>query len=497
MKAGRIVMIVVGALLALIGFGMLVGGAGATLGYATQRDDDGFFRTRDVRLATPTYAITSDHIDLGSDPGPADWLVDRGALGTVKLDLDPARPDDVVFAGIGPTDDVSRYLSDVSHDQVRDIDLSPERVVYRRQGGRGEPAAPQDQTFWVASTTTAETDALTWEVESGDWTVVIMNADASRGVDLEARLGIKVGWLLPAAIALLIGGLVLLAGGTWLIIAGSRGAARAPEAAAAPAGPPGSAWPAPAPPTTAAGLATAPAVAAAAPPQAPPSPLVLTGALDAELSRGLWLVKWLLAIPHYVVLTFLWIAFVVVTVIAFFAVLFTGRYPRSLFDFNVGVLRWSWRVGFYSFSVLGTDRYPPFTLQPTDYPAELTIAYPEQLSRGLVLVKWWLLAIPHYFVISVLGSGWWIGWGAEERADWAVRGGFGLIGLLVIIAAVALLFRGRYPGGIFDFVMGLNRWIYRVAAYVALMTDQYPPFRLDQGGSEREHPPVDHSSDMA
>jgi hypothetical protein len=178
-------------------------------------------------------------------------------------------------------------------------------------------------------------------------------------------------------------------------------------------------------------------------------------------------------------------------------VLFTGRYPRSLFDFNVGVLRWSWRVGFYSFSVLGTDRYPPFTLQPTDYPAELTIAYPEQLSRGLVLVKWWLLAIPHYFVISVLGSGWWIGWGAEERADWAVRGGFGLIGLLVIIAAVALLFRGRYPGGIFDFVMGLNRWIYRVAAYVALMTDQYPPFRLDQGGSEREQPPVDHSSDMA
>jgi hypothetical protein len=229
----------------------------------------------------------------------------------------------------------------------------------------------------------------------------------------------------------------------------------------------------------------------------PPYPVRIEGELQPGLSRWLWLVKWLLAIPHYVVLTFLWIAFVVVTVIAFFAVLFTGRYPRSLFDFNVGVLRWSWRVGFYSFSVLGTDRYPPFTLQPADYPAELDVAYPEHLSRGLVLVKWWLLAIPHYFVISLMGSGWWFGWGAEERAGWAVRGGLGLIGLLVVFAGVSLLFRGRYPRGIFDFVMGMNRWVYRVGAYVALMTDEYPPFRLDQGGSDPGRPVDAHSSDIA
>ena len=222
---------------------------------------------------------------------------------------------------------------------------------------------------------------------------------------------------------------------------------------------------------------------------AEPYPLRLSGRVDPDLSRGLWLVKWLLAIPHYIVLVFLWIAFAVVTIIAFFAILFTGRYPRGLFDFNVGVLRWSWRVGFYSFSVLGTDRYPPFSLQPSaDYPAELTVAYPERLSHGLVLVKWWLLAIPHYLVIGLFGSGWWIGWWEPSDGQWGDQAAPGLIGLLVLFAGVALLFRGRYPRSIFDLVMGLNRWVYRVIAYTALMTDDYPPFRLDQGGNDHRRP---------
>jgi hypothetical protein len=217
-----------------------------------------------------------------------------------------------------------------------------------------------------------------------------------------------------------------------------------------------------------------------------PYPLRLSGELDTNLSRGLWLVKWLLAIPHFVVLLFLWIGVALTTVVAGFAVLFTGRYPRRIFDYNVGVLRWTWRVGFYSYSALATDRYPPFTLgEAPDYPARLDVEYPARLSRGLVLVKWWLLAIPHYLVVAVfVGAGW-----AELSGNWGGSGrydftGGGLVGLLVLFAGFALLFTRRYPRSLYDFVLGMNRWVFRVGAYGLLMTDAYPPFRLDMGGDE-------------
>ena len=152
-----------------------------------------------------------------------------------------------------------------------------------------------------------------------------------------------------------------------------------------------------------------------------PYPISLRGALDPELSRWLWVVKWLLSIPHLIVLAFLWIGLAVVTVIAFLAILLWGRYPRGLFEFNVGVLRWTWRVAFYAYSALGTDCYPPFSLASVDYPADLSVEYPERLGRGLVLVKWWLLAIPHYLIVGIFQGG---------------RSG-GLISLLVLFAAVA------------------------------------------------------------
>jgi hypothetical protein len=208
-------------------------------------------------------------------------------------------------------------------------------------------------------------------------------------------------------------------------------------------------------------------------------------ALDPGLSRWLWLVKWILVVPHYVVLAFLWLGFVVTSVVAFFAILFTGRYPRGIFDYNVGVLRWSWRVAYYAYGALGTDRYPPFTLKEVeDYPAHLSVDYPARLSRGLVLVKWWLLAIPHYIIVGIfVGGGIW----AANRSDdwqWNLGGSGGLVGILVCIAAVILAVTGAYPRGLYDVILGMNRWALRVAGYAGLMTDVYPPFRLDLGGSD-------------
>lgn len=216
-------------------------------------------------------------------------------------------------------------------------------------------------------------------------------------------------------------------------------------------------------------------------------PVNIKGELAERMGGGLWLIKWLLLIPHYICLVFLWVVFILLTILAFFAILFTRRYPRGIFDFNVGVLRWSWRVGFYGYQALGTNKYPPFALRSIeDYPADLHIDYPERLSRGLVLIKWWLLAIPHYFVVAYFMAATSITGGSLAGQSWTSYGaaggstmvGGGLVAVLTIIAAVVMLFKGYYPKDIYNFVIGMDRWAYRVYAYVALMTDEYPPFRL-------------------
>jgi hypothetical protein len=213
-------------------------------------------------------------------------------------------------------------------------------------------------------------------------------------------------------------------------------------------------------------------------PAQPSYPLTLKGELEEPLSRWLWLVKWLFIIPHAIVLFFLWIAVGFVTAIAFFAILFAGRYPRPLFDFTVGVLRWSWRVSFYSCGALATDQYPPFSLGEADYPADLEVEYPEKLINWMPLVKW-LFAIPHYACLAALaGWGWW-----HSAPGGSPGGAFpfgGLLWVLVMITAVLLLFTGKYRQDIWQLVMGVNRWSFRVFAYVGLLTDEYPPFRLSE-----------------
>jgi hypothetical protein len=304
---------------------------------------------------------------------------------------------------------------------------------------------------------------LTWKVREGNWSIVAMRPDGRNGVDIEAAVGAKVSWLLPISIGLLAGGLLVLGLAVTTILLSVRSGGRVakatddaqPIAGAHVAQPIGEAQPIGGNmvQTTLDGLAD-------------PYPVSLEGRLDAPLSRWRWLVKWFLVIPHIVVLAFLWLAAVVLTIIAFFAILFTGRYPRGMFDFNLGVLRWTWRVVFYAYGANGTDRYPPFSLDAhPDYPATLDVPYPAHLSRGLVLVKSWLLAIPHLIIVGLFAGGWSL-WGS------------GLIAVMVLISAVYLLFTGRPFLDLFDFIIGMNRWVYRVMAYVLLMRDEYPPFRL-------------------
>ncbi len=446
MRAGRVVLILLGALIGSLAFGLVVAGAGLAYAWSADRTADGYFEAPEVQLETEFYAIVSPDIDLGSRPG--DWFP-SGRLADVRIAVEQPEAG-ALFVGIGPSDEVDAYFDGVGVSEVsRVVDNT---VRYRSIEGDAAPAPPADQGFWVATNADGTADSFAWELTQGEWTLVIMNADASPGFATDAVAAANVAIVPIVAAGLALVGAVLGAVAIALLIAGVTVSDARTSTETMP---------------TAAGL----------------HPVRVEGVLDAHLSRGLWLVKWFLAIPHFIVLAFLWTAAVFLTVAAGFAILFTGRYPRGIFDFNVGVLRWSWRVSYYATSAIGTDRYPPFTLEQDHYPATFDVAYPESLSRGLVLVKW-LLAIPHLIIVSLFTNG--LIWWTQELGDSSASGqyGTGLIGLLVLVAGIALLFTGRYPQALFDLLMGLNRWVYRVVAYVGLMTDQYPPFRLDQGGSE-------------
>ncbi len=460
MSLGKVFRLLFGAMMVAVAFALGASAliAGSSVLFGTDSDD--YFTTPRETFSSTTYAITTKRIDLGR-PGPQHrWP--KGKVGTVRIKASSQTP---LFVGVGPAREVEAYLQNIEHDEVIDVRYHPFATSMSRQfrSGTRQPARPGLQTFWVAQSTAASPSAtatLTWDVSAGEWEAVIMNADATQVVDARVSAGVKINWLGRFSIATGSVALLMLAVGITLLAAGGRQQTSSFQSAQA---------------TTGSSTATL---------RAGQSPVQLVGHLDPNLSRWTWLVKWFLAIPHFVILAVLWTVFAVLTLVAMVAILFTGKYPRSIFDFNVGVLRWSWRVGFYANSALGTDKYPPFTLADVDYPARLTIAYPEKLSRGLVLVKW-LLALPHLFIIGFLTSSaaWSWSWGKTGDTSRFSLGG-GLIGLLSLVAGVILLFTGRYPKDLYDIILGFNRWVYRVAAYVSLMTDTYPPFRLDQGPDE-------------
>jgi hypothetical protein len=446
-ERGKLVLLVLGALLTVAGLGVLISG-GVLSAASAQRDRDGYVVGTEVRYTTATYALASEAVDLG-EVSPGDRLTRLSAAGSMRLRARTERPDHALFLGIGAAQDVDAYLASFPHEVVHRVYHPSSGVEYLREGGTNAPRSPARLTSWAASVSGKGTQTLAWDLRPGRWTLVVMNADAAPMVDVVLQPGLKAGWLIVLARSLAIAGVLALALGLALVVLGG----------------------------------TVPFEALSSEFEAT-YPAKLNARLDEPLSRWLWLVKWFLAIPHAVILFFLWVAFAVLSVAAFFAILVTGRYPASLFATNVGVLRWSWRVGFYAYSALATDRYPPFSLRDADYPAHVSVARPQQFSRGLALVKWWLLAIPHYLIIAVFSGTAPSSGSSGENNDDAVQMRGGLLPLLVLFAGVALLFTGRYPRGIFDFIVGLHRWIFRVITYIALMHDEYPPFRVDLGGDE-------------
>jgi hypothetical protein len=459
MRARRVILIIIGSLVLVVGAALSAGGGTLLWANATQRDATGYFTSAQERFHASGSALTSD-VNFGSRPGPSD-LFPYHHLGTLRVTAKVSGAD--TFVGVAPAARVNAYLAGVAHSEVTGVDLFPFRAHYRNVGGTARPDAPGTQSFWATSSSGPGTRVIVWPTEPGKWTVVVMRGDGHAGVTARVALGAKAGWVQPLGVGLAVGGGLLLTFGALMFVLGVVGLARRREKSFASH--PEVSPPAPARPVGA-------------------YPARLDGELDSSLSRWRWLVKWFLAIPHFFVLAILWTALVPVTFVAGLAILFTGQYPRGLFDFSVGVLRWTWRVTFYAFSALGTDRYPPFTLDPRpDYPAHFDVDYPASLSRGLVLVKWWLLAIPQYIVVGILAGDWNL-LGDHSHHWWTYWGGGGLISLVVIIAAIVLGVTGRYPPDLFSFVMGLNRWCYRVLAYVLLLRDEYPPFRYDGGGAD-------------
>ncbi|MGD9753025.1 MAG: DUF4389 domain-containing protein, partial [Acidimicrobiia bacterium] len=436
--------------------------AGIGLSVAFARDSDGYFTASLERLESTGVAVATEDVELGIGPGPSERFVDR--LRTdVRLQATNADSAMDTFIGIGPTEDVTRYLAGSAYDVVIAMDGDRAQTTVRR--GDGPVAPPTSQSFWVAAASGPGSQSITWRVTSGHWMAVAMNSDGTPGVAVDLVAGVHPGILGRLALTLVAAGIAAAGIAAAAIFTGSAGNADVPV------------------------LRPGEPLAPAAGQRVAALPVQLTARLDEPLSRWRWLVKWLLAVPHVIVLLFLWVAFAVLTVVAWFAIVVTGRYPRPLFAFNVGVLRWTWRVQYFaSTGGLGTDRYPPFSLGPEpDYPAQLSIDEPQRLSRKLVLVKSWLLAIPHYLVLAAFTGGT-IRWGRVDGTSAIELSSGGLLGILVVIAAVSLVWRGRYPQPLFALIIGINRWIYRVIAYVALLTDQYPPFRLDQGGAEPAGP---------
>jgi len=230
MSAGRVILIVLGSIGVLVGLALAAGGGFLLWADRTQRDD-GYLTTPTEQFATTTYALTRTRLEI--DTNGAGWLLNDSWFGKIRIRGEsPAGK--TLFIGIGPEAAVAKYLGSVAHANVQDIDFDPFRAIYLPVAGGAPQGPPTGQSFWAASASGVGTQTVTWKVRDGDWSVVLMNADGSRGVVADVDLGAKLSFLLWVAIGLLIGGLLVVGGSTALIIL----AARTPQPSPAPPTPP-------------------------------------------------------------------------------------------------------------------------------------------------------------------------------------------------------------------------------------------------------------------
>lgn len=350
MKARFIAMLIVGILFSMIGIGLVLGGIGASLVNAAQ-NDDGYISSPVERFAVDSRAITSGRIEgLRNEdvPGPLPFDV-----GNIRIRVESVSEGKDVFIGIAPRSEVERYLAGANYSELLEVNYRPFRAEYREVEGSAQPGPPVEQGFWVASASGSGQQEIDWNIQPGTWSVVVMNADAGPGVAVDLQAGFRSELLGPIAAGLLIGGVVLLVIGVPLLIFGAIGLGRhqaapssgAPSRMMSPQAPgpglpvPEQGVPGPGQSRTGPGPDMRVGVVGARSAGAPvlsghdqypletgAYPSKLLGELDPGLSRWKWLVKWFLAIPHFVLLFFLWFAFAIVTIIAGFAILFTGRY---------------------------------------------------------------------------------------------------------------------------------------------------------------------------
>jgi hypothetical protein len=233
-SASRIVLLVFGSLVGLLGLAVLAGGAAALWADTSKRDDAGYFTTSTERFATDTHAIVYNGLDADV-PG---WAHER-SLVTIRVRATSVNPDRRIFVGVAPTSSVATYLGGVERTRAENVDFDPFRVDYVRVAGSAQPARPDTQSIWAASGSGAGTVSVKWPLKEGDWSVVVMNADGSRNVAADIRGGTDIRYLGWVAGGLTGGGLIVLAAGVFLVIVGGRrprtpgaAAVAAPEAAA-------------------------------------------------------------------------------------------------------------------------------------------------------------------------------------------------------------------------------------------------------------------------